>query len=202
MDETTDTRTRILQAARDVMLEQGMRRATTREIARAAGVSEGTLYNHFPSKEALFLASLKSHPTEFVQMLIDLPSRAGEGKVADRLAELARTALVHYRHTIPIGSSILADRDLMERHQALLREQGAGPYRANEMLAAYLRSEQEAGRVRPDVDPDTISYMILGACLQYVFWTYSTGEDSFAPAPEVFTRELVAAACSMLEPRG
>src|SRR5688572_8727604 len=44
------TRERILAAARAVMLKKGLVRATTKEIARAADVSEGTLYNHFASK--------------------------------------------------------------------------------------------------------------------------------------------------------
>jgi AcrR family transcriptional regulator len=52
------TRQRILAAAREVMLEQGLVRATTREIARAADVSEGTLYNHFANKQELFHTTL------------------------------------------------------------------------------------------------------------------------------------------------
>src|SRR5215210_7138434 len=48
------TRERILAAAREVMLSKGLVRATTKEIARAADLSEGTLYNHFANKEELF----------------------------------------------------------------------------------------------------------------------------------------------------
>ena len=38
------------------MRGKGLVRATTKEIARAAGLSEGTLYNHFANKEELFPA--------------------------------------------------------------------------------------------------------------------------------------------------
>ena len=51
-------REQIVGAATRVFAEKGFRRATTREIARAAGVSEGTIYNYFEDKDALLLAIL------------------------------------------------------------------------------------------------------------------------------------------------
>ena len=47
---------RILEAAATVFIEKGYERATTREIADTADVSEGTLYNYFPDKEAILSA--------------------------------------------------------------------------------------------------------------------------------------------------
>ena len=51
-------REQIVGAATRVFAEKGFRRATTREVARAAGVSEGTIYNYFENKDALLLAIL------------------------------------------------------------------------------------------------------------------------------------------------
>ncbi|MDP8926362.1 MAG: TetR/AcrR family transcriptional regulator [Actinomycetota bacterium] len=51
-------REQILKAATRVFAERGFRRATTREVARAAGVSEGTIYNYFEDKDALLMAIL------------------------------------------------------------------------------------------------------------------------------------------------
>ena len=51
-------REQILKAATTVFAEKGFRRATTREVARAAGVSEGTIYNYFEDKDALLMAIL------------------------------------------------------------------------------------------------------------------------------------------------
>jgi TetR/AcrR family fatty acid metabolism transcriptional regulator len=48
----------ILEAATRVFAEKGFRRATTREVAREAGVSEGTIYNYFEDKDALLVAIL------------------------------------------------------------------------------------------------------------------------------------------------
>lgn len=47
------TRARIARAALEAFAFAGIEGATTREIARRAGLSEGALYRHFPSKEAI-----------------------------------------------------------------------------------------------------------------------------------------------------
>ena len=51
-------REQIVGAATRVFAQKGFRRATTREVAREAGVSEGTIYNYFEDKDALLMAIL------------------------------------------------------------------------------------------------------------------------------------------------
>jgi AcrR family transcriptional regulator len=50
------TRCRILEAARNCFSKVGFEAATTRDIAKAAGIAAGTLFNYFPTKEAIALA--------------------------------------------------------------------------------------------------------------------------------------------------
>jgi AcrR family transcriptional regulator len=52
-----ETRQRILEAARQLFAASGYEASTTRDIADAAGIANGTLFNYFPNKEAI-LASL------------------------------------------------------------------------------------------------------------------------------------------------
>ena len=49
-------REQILEAATRVFADKGFSRATTREVAREAGISEGTIYNYFEDKGALLMA--------------------------------------------------------------------------------------------------------------------------------------------------
>jgi AcrR family transcriptional regulator len=56
------TRQRILEAARQLFISNGFEAATTRDIADAAGIASGTLFNYFPTKEAV-LASLAADAT-------------------------------------------------------------------------------------------------------------------------------------------
>lgn len=53
------TRERLLDAAADTFAKDGIRGATTREIARKARVNEVTLFRHFKSKEQLLRAVLQ-----------------------------------------------------------------------------------------------------------------------------------------------
>jgi AcrR family transcriptional regulator len=51
-----DRRAAIIKSVRRVFAEKGFDGTTTRELADAAGISEGLLFKHFPKKEALFTA--------------------------------------------------------------------------------------------------------------------------------------------------
>src|SRR6476619_3320829 len=51
-------REQILQAAAQVFAAKGFHRATVRDVARAAGVADGTIYNYFENKTALLLGIL------------------------------------------------------------------------------------------------------------------------------------------------
>lgn len=51
-----ERRAAILRSAGEVFIEKGFHRTTTRDLAKAAGVSEALLFKHFPSKEALYSA--------------------------------------------------------------------------------------------------------------------------------------------------
>jgi len=51
----TETRTRILHAAQQLFARQGYDATTTRDLARAAGVAEGTLFRHFDHKKSILV---------------------------------------------------------------------------------------------------------------------------------------------------
>ncbi len=53
-----ETRRRILVSARKLFVKNGFDQATTRQVAAAAGIATGTLFNYFPSKEALAMSLL------------------------------------------------------------------------------------------------------------------------------------------------
>src|SRR5574341_2489090 len=61
MKTASTTKEELLQAALKVVSEKGYLGATTREIAREAGVTELTLFRHFGSKKKLFEGLLEKH---------------------------------------------------------------------------------------------------------------------------------------------
>jgi AcrR family transcriptional regulator len=193
-----DTRERILDAAAQVMGTLGLAKATTKQIARAAGYSEATLYKHFPDKTELLMAVLGERLPPLIGSLTRLPDQAGQGVVAERLEQVADQAVRFYQHSFPMLASLFAEPALLARHRQALAAVGAGPQRANEALAAYLRAERDLGRINPSVDPDAGAAMLLGACFQRAFFSAFSGQ----PIPDAerarFAASLVT--CLLAEP--
>jgi AcrR family transcriptional regulator len=185
------TRERILEAARDVILSKGLVRATTKEIARAAGVSEGTLYNYFANKEAIFLDALGQLPSGFITLVRGLPARAGAEPAPAVLTEVGLVGLTFYDDAIRMGASIFADPELLARHRQLLAQRHAGPQRANEFVTAYLRAEQDLGRVSAKADVEALAYLFLGAIYQRAYWRAFLGEAVDREADAAFVARLV-----------
>lgn len=175
--EQKPARARILDAAHRLMLTIGLARATTKEIARAAGCSEAALYKHFTSKEELFVAVLKERLPKVDGVLKRLIADPGQGErtVERNLTEIAREAALFYEQSFPIAASLYAEPRLKERHDAAMRELGTGPHMPIRGVDAYLRAEQAAGRVRADTDTYAAASLLLGACAQRAFAYDATG---------------------------
>ncbi|GAA2208481.1 TetR/AcrR family transcriptional regulator [Nonomuraea monospora] len=186
------TRDVILDAAATVMAEQGLANVTTRQIARAAGFTEAALYKHFPSKADLMVAVMRERSPGFAPLADAL--RGGDGLV-DSLTAVARAAIDLYRGGFPMFASMFADPATLTAHKRELAEQGAGPHKANEALAAYLRAEQAAGRVRAGADVRAAAGLLLGACFQYAFLGHMSqaGYADDEEAAAAFVRTLLEA---------
>jgi AcrR family transcriptional regulator len=163
------TRDRILDAAAHVMRTRGFARTTTKEIARAAGFSEATLYKHFSDKSDLFLAVMHERLPSLGPVLAEVTADAGQGVLRDRLAAIARGAIAFYQAGFPMSASIFSEPDLLTAHRTAIARRGGGPQRPIDAVARYLRAEQEHGRIRPGADCDAAAGLLLGACFQYAF---------------------------------
>lgn len=195
-----NTRDRILEAAERIMRTKGLAQATTREIAREAGCSEGTLYNHFESKEALFLAVLRDRLPDFIRQVVAFPERAGSGTVRGNLEEIGCAALSFYREVIPLGACLLSEPGRLATQRDYLRERGAGPHKAHELVARYLRAEQEHGRVRRNADPLAAARLLLGGCFQQAYISPLAGLDISGTAGQHLVENLVDTLMAALSP--
>jgi AcrR family transcriptional regulator len=83
---TVDT---ILEATTRVLMKEGYDRASTNKIAAMAGVSIGSVYQYFPSKEALVAAVSERHTREVLQLMRNVLN-----KVAARPVEVAAREFV------------------------------------------------------------------------------------------------------------
>jgi AcrR family transcriptional regulator len=179
-----------------VLRERGLGAATTKEIARAAGCSEGSLYTYFATKEQLLHAVMAERLPPFIPLLQGLLERAGEATLAEHLEEVARLAVPYYAEMLPLAGAALATPDLREG----LRRQNLGPHRANAAVVRYLRLEQRLGRVRAQANLEAGAALLLGACLQRALNQPFTPSALDGTVDDRFVADLVVTLLQGLQP--
>jgi AcrR family transcriptional regulator len=176
------TRARLIAATRSVVREVGYAHASTRAIAQAAGVAEGTIYRHFPDKTALFFATVLEANAPIVAWVTTLPARAGEGTVEANLTEVAVRLASLRDEILPLELAIAADPELAAQRRATMAAAGSSlPPGPPEAVAAYLAAEQQLGRIRADLDPREVAAVLLG--MLFALGTIPTLGDE-GPSPE------------------
>lgn len=171
-------RDRIVAAAVRVMAERGATSTTTKEIAREAGVSEGSLYNHFENKTELFGAAFGSVSSGIRAAMQELFGAIGKNTVEENLARFASTAVRFYLDLLPMAGSVLGDREVLTWLQRTGRAGGLAQGQAG--LVRYLAAEQEHGRLREDAQLPFIAAGLLGACQHRAFAALIGGPDALA----------------------
>ncbi|MFE9143704.1 TetR/AcrR family transcriptional regulator [Streptomyces tubercidicus] len=160
----------VLQAARFAFEEQGLG-VPLGEIARRAGVGAGTVYRHFPSKEALFRATIVDRIELFTDTARDLADVADPGPVFFRFLS----------SVVRLASQNKALCDALEEAGAGRFEPSPGVGQSfDEALEVLLRRAQEAGAVRQDVGIADLRALLVG-CLSMERAASGAGSGDAAP---------------------
>jgi AcrR family transcriptional regulator len=146
----------LVTAANAAFVEHGADDASLEEIARRAGVGIGTLYRHFPTRQALLEAVYRDQVEAICARASDLLGSAPPGEA---LVTWLR-ALVQFGSTKrSLTSAMLAtldkDSELMSACSALMRQSAA----------ALLAGAQEAGDVRRDIQSADLLRLVHGVSM-------------------------------------
>jgi AcrR family transcriptional regulator len=87
----------LLGATARILIKEGYARASTNKIAAAAGVSIGSLYQYFPSKEALVAAVIERHTQELSQVVLNALLKASARPIEIGTRELVAAAIDAHR---------------------------------------------------------------------------------------------------------
>ncbi|MBN1992505.1 MAG: TetR/AcrR family transcriptional regulator [Anaerolineae bacterium] len=159
----------ILQAAAEVFREKGYGRATTKEIADAADVSEGTLYNYFNNKRELLIGLVQDFTNETIA---DIAEIQAEG-IEDLMIQVMVSRLKKMRHKRLITLFLHEARMDPEIHQ----------YYVEEMLGRFIHELEErlralinAGIMRP-INPAITARVIVSAMTGLAI-IFDVGDDT------------------------
>jgi len=155
----TRTQTQIIQAAAKVFAEAGIKGATTKEIARQAGVHETTLFRHFENKQAILKAVIHQLSQEMTSALNQYPAEWTEDLRADLLfyARTYQRALI--RHNDLIRMLVGEGNRQAEFLQEVMQSSNM-PFK--EHLLAYMEQARLLGLIRPELDAHKLGNLLTG----------------------------------------
>jgi TetR/AcrR family fatty acid metabolism transcriptional regulator len=158
-ERKAEKRQSILEGAVRVFAEKGFFNATVAEIARAAGVADGTIYLYFKSKDDLLLSVFD----EKMQELGAAARVAIEGlpSAAEALRTIAELHLSAVQRSPAVASVLIVE---LRQSAAFVRDaekKALAEYL--ELFAGQVRRGQASGEFRPDVHPAAVKRALFGA---------------------------------------
>jgi AcrR family transcriptional regulator len=164
--EDSAKRRQIVEGARLVFLAKGFDAASMSDIARAAGVSKGTLYVYFTSKEQLFQAIVDIECAFHAEGVFDLDT--ADPDVARALTRLgiAYVGLLCRPEKASVLRTVMAISDRMPEMGKIFYE--TGPAAGIASLAAYLRAQSEAGVLAVE-DCEVAASQFMDSCQSTLF---------------------------------
>jgi len=152
-----DGRERILTAAIRAFSEVGYAGATTAGIARAAGVTQPLVHHHFGSKDGLWRAAVDRVFSQVPSMSAPMDGVSPRDAVGVVVERFVRFVAAH-----PEATRITAREGAAPspRLDYLLKQYLHAPFRE---VVDLVRAAQQAGVVTPDVRPELVLFLVLGA---------------------------------------
>ena len=184
----SETNRKLLDATMTLISEKGYLGATTREIARLAGVTELTLFRHFGTKERLFEEVLKNYT--FLPRLRELLPELDGLSYEDALKVIATRFLLSLKERKSMVKIMYSEVTSYPEKIRTVYNKFLDEMRAT--LAAYFESLQERGILKKDMSTEMAARVFL-----WILFSYFRTEEIMSPtgmkkqAMEKHVREMV-----------
>ena len=194
---TTISDESILEAARAVFLEHGIA-ATTAEVAKRAGIAEGSIFKRFATKAELFKAAMQFdfEDPDFIRTLV---AARDEDDPRETLFQVGLQAVGFFRRMMPL---IMLQFGTGKKHGIpdQILGNNAPPLRALKAIATFIERQIRAGRMRKH-EPEIVARMLMGSIQSYVFFEIVLRASQKMPLPvEEYLRGLINVLWTGVEP--
>lgn len=181
------TRRQIVASAVDLMTRQGFDGTTMKDIARAAGIGDATIYKYFPTKDRIVLGYLDDVAHQALADTLQTPGFAGYG-LQEKLQRLTDAVL----------ERLLADREFVAQVRGLARRSPlsmlAEPLAARKSLRDAVASFLEAAEASGEIEPCDFKGLAGSLYTDYLagvvsYWLADTS-DEFADTTQLVDLSL------------
>ena len=150
------TRTRILKAAQRLFASLGYDGTTTRELAQAAGVAEGTLFRHFANKKAILIEVATQG---WIEILTDLLTELSEMGSYKAVAQVMRRRMWNFQKNADMMRVCFMEAqfhpELRDRLQSEVID------KMSDVAEAFFQTAMDKGIYRP-MNPKIVAQIFLG----------------------------------------
>src|SRR5262249_40494675 len=133
----------ILAATSRVLVDEGYEKMTTTRVATVAGVSVGSLYQYFPSKEALVAALIDDHIAKMLAILTEAAATLYDAPLDQAIRALVRSILLAHAVDPELHAVLTRNFARVEGFERVATLN----MRAREMVTAFLRTR--GASIRP-----------------------------------------------------
>ncbi|MDY0106884.1 MAG: TetR/AcrR family transcriptional regulator [Giesbergeria sp.] len=181
------TRRQIVASAVDLMTRQGFDGTTMKDIARAAGIGDATIYKYFPTKDRIVLGYLDAVVQQALADTLQTPGFTGY-LLQEKLQRLTDAVL----------ERLLADREFVAQVRTLAQRSPlsmlAEPLAARQALREAVSSFLEAAEAAGEIEPCDFKGMAGGLYIDYLvgvvtYWLADTS-DEFADTTQLVDLSL------------
>jgi TetR/AcrR family fatty acid metabolism transcriptional regulator len=166
-----DKRERILDAAVRVFAKNGFHATRVSDVARAAGVADGTIYLYFVSKEALLVSLFEDRVEKLLSYTRDELPKLGTAKERLRRVIELQLGLLEDEHELAEVMTVI-----LRQSTKLLKEYAAPKFTAYlDVIAKVVETGQASGEFRKDVAPHLVARATFGA-LDGIALTWALGK--------------------------
>ncbi len=194
-EQKAQNRKAIIRAAADLVSENGFRSATMRGIAKAAGMGEATIYNYFPTKEAIIFAFYEDHLQDCIEALKQVES-FNTYSLQEQLQALFSSSLDLY----------LGDREFVQHtFRMVLLSSSRDWTRVKPIRDAFLAAVNdmltaaaEVGEIPDQVFQELMGQFFMDAYIAAVLYWLADTSEGFADTTVMVDRGLDLA-CALLK---
>jgi AcrR family transcriptional regulator len=167
----TDTQAKILDAALRLFAQRGYGGTTTRDLAQAAGVAEGTLFRHFENKKAILVEVATQG---WVEILTDLLTELSEMGSYKAISQVMHRRMLNLRKNTDMMRVCFMEAQFHPELREQIQTQVIG--KMTDVAEAFFQTAMDRGIYRP-MNPRVVARIFLGMFAVAGFSQTTLGDD-------------------------